>query len=425
MARVVFATMGSWGDVFPTIGLAKAMAARGHAVRLATTSAYASLVEDEELRLVPVGPRFGPEEFAADPAILDGRQGGYAGFLHLFRTVVFPNLISWVEDLRGAVGDADLLVSHPTVLASPIVAELTGTRWATFSVFPGLIPSEHTLPSPTRAPLPGGPAGRAMCRSAWRTARWNIRRSFDPAVNAARATFGLPPTRDALFLPITSGSPYFVGASPRVVHAPPDWPPNIQLTGFFAWDTPRSYSPPDGIAEFFGAGPAPILITLGGSSAVDPQQFYPNAVAATRRLGHRALVLSGPTPEPLLLRPTPGTYVVPFAPLSQVAPGCLAAIHHGGIGTTVGLLAAGLPQLIVPRGFDQPQTALRMSRLGVATTTPWTRASASALERGLAHLLSTDDYRDNASSIATSLRRERGLDNAADAIEQAAHPTAS
>lgn len=418
MAQVVFATMGSWGDLFPTIGLAKAMAARGHGVRLATTSAYASLVEDEGLRFVPVGPRFGPEEFAADPAILDGRQGGYAGFLHLFRTVVFPNLISWVEDLRDALENADLLVSHPTVLASPIAAELTRTRWATFSVFPGLIPSEHTLPSPTRTRLPGGPAGRAMRRGAWRTARWNIRRSFDPPVNAARASFGLPPARDALFLPVRSGYPYFVGASPRVVHAPPDWPPNIQLTGFFAWDTPRSYGPPDLAEEFFRAGPEPILVTLGGSSAVDPQQFYPNAVTATRRLGHRALVLGGPTPAPIRLGPSTDTCVLPFAPLSQVAPRCRAAIHHGGIGTTTGLLAAGLPQLIVPRGFDQPQTALRMSRLGVATITPWARASAPALERDLANLLSAEKYRDNASSIATSLRQERGLDTAADAIEQ-------
>jgi hypothetical protein len=119
--------MGSWGDLFPTVGLAKAVAAKGHAVRLATTSAYGSLVEDEGLRFVPVGPRYGPEEFAADPAILDGRPGGYAGFLQLFRTVVFPNLISWVEDLRGALAGADLLVSHPTVLASPIAGHIRGS----------------------------------------------------------------------------------------------------------------------------------------------------------------------------------------------------------------------------------------------------------------------------------------------------------
>jgi UDP:flavonoid glycosyltransferase YjiC (YdhE family) len=275
------------------------------------------------------------------------------------------------------------------------------------------------MPSPTRVGLPRGRLGRAIHRGAWRTARWNIRRSFDSPVAAARAAVGLPSVRDALFVPITSGNPYLVGASPSVVQAPPDWPPNVRLTGFFAWDAPRSYRPPDGLGEFLDAGPAPILITLGGSSAVDPRQFYPNAVRAARRLGHRALVLGGPTPEPIRLDPSPDIHAMRFAPLSQVAPRCSAAIHHGGIGTTVGLLAAGLPQLIVPRGFDQPQTAMRMSRLGVATITPWSRASASALERDLARLLSTDRYRETASAVAASVDQEDGLGNAADAIERA------
>jgi UDP:flavonoid glycosyltransferase YjiC (YdhE family) len=72
-----------------------------------------------------------------------------------------------------------------------------------------------------------------------------------------------------------------------------------------------------------------------------------------------------------------------------------------------------------PSGFDQPQTARRMSRLGVATIIPWSRASASALERGLGNLLSRDSYRHRASAFATWLGQEGGLDNAADAIEQA------
>lgn len=417
MAEVVFAVMGSLGDLFPAVGLAKAAAARGHGVRIATTSAYQSLVEGEGLPFAATGPRFGPEEFAADPAILDGRMGGYAGFLHLFRTVVFPNLVSWVADLRSSLAGADLLVSHPAVLAAPIAAELAGTRWATFSVFPGLIPSAHTLPSPSRARLPDGPVGRSIRSVAWRAARLNIRRSFDPAVNAARVAYGLAPVRDALFLPVESGKPYLVGASPSVVEVPPDWPPNIRLTGFFAWDTPSSYRPPDELRRFLDQGEAPILITLGGSSAVDPQRFYPDAVAATRGLGHRPLVLTGPTPGPLRLDAAE-TCVLPFAPLSQVAPRCLAAVHHGGIGTTVALLAAGLPQLIVPRGFDQPQTALRMGSLGVARTIPWTRASPANLTRGLDRLLSSEDYRRRAAVIATSLQRERGLDHAIDAIEQ-------
>jgi hypothetical protein len=100
----------------------------GHDVRVVTTTAYCELVEGEGLAFAAAGPRFGPEEFAADPAILDGRLSGYVGFLHLFQTVVFPNLISWVDELRTALADADLPVSHPTVLETPIAAELTGAR---------------------------------------------------------------------------------------------------------------------------------------------------------------------------------------------------------------------------------------------------------------------------------------------------------
>jgi rhamnosyltransferase subunit B len=418
VSRLVLATMGSWGDLFPVIGLAKAAAARGHDVRVVTTSAYAALLEAEGLALAAAGPRFGPEEFAADPAILSGRRGGYAGFLHLFQTVVFPNLMSWVDDLRRALADADLLISHPTVLAAPIAAELTGTPWVTFSVFPGLVPSEWTLPGPSRLRLPSGRTGRAICRAAWRGARWNIRRSFDRPVNIARERHGLAPVRDALFLPVQSGNPYLVGASPTVVDRPPDWPSNIHLTGFFAWDTPRSYPVPDGLSQFMDSGGPPVLITLGGSSAVDPKQFYPDAVAAVRGLGHRALVLTGPTPEPVRLESGPDAHVVRFAPLSQVAPACCAAVHHGGIGTTVAVLAAGLPQLIVPRGFDQPQTALRMRRLGVAETVPWTRASSGRLARGLTRLLTTDAYRERAVAIAAALAGERGLKTALDAVEQ-------
>src|SRR5690242_12694967 len=358
--------MGSWGDLFPVIGLAKATAARGHRVGIATTPAYASLVDGEGLPFTEAGPRFGPEEFAADPKILDGRLGGYAGFLHLFRTVVFPNLVSWVDHLRGSLAGADLLVPQPALLAGPIAAQLAATRWATFSVFPGLIPSAHTLPTPLRDRFTDGPVSRSIHRGAWRLARLNIRRSFDPPVNAARTAYGLAPVRDAFFHPVESGNPYLVGASRSVIKVPPDWPPNVRLTGFFTWDSPDSYRPRDELYRFFDDGAPPILITLGGSSAVDPQRFYPSAVAATERLGHRALVLTGPTPGPASLKPSAGTCVLPFAPLSKVAPRCLACIHHGGIGTTVALLAAGLPQLLVPRSFDQPHTALHMRDLGVA-----------------------------------------------------------
>src|SRR5206468_3810006 len=40
-------------------------------------------------------------------------------------------------------------------------------------------------------------------------------------------------------------------------------------------------------------------------------------------------------------------------------------VHHGGIGTTAQALRAGIPQIIVPRGFDQPDNGRRVEQLGV------------------------------------------------------------
>ncbi len=216
-----------------------------------------------------------------------------------------------------------------------------------------------------------------------------------------------------------SGRPYLVGASPAVVEPPSDWPANVRLTGFFAWDRPRAFPAPAGLEAFLAGGPPPVLVTLGGSSAVDPQGFYPAAVHAVRDRGLRALVLAGPTPQPLRLEPDAQVFSCAFAPLSRIAERCTAAIHHGGVGTTVALLAAGLPQLIVPRGFDQPGTALRMERLGVALALPWKRASRARIEAGLAQLLQTDRHRRRASALAERLRREDGLTAALDAIELA------
>jgi len=100
-----------------------------------------------------------------------------------------------------------------------------------------------------------------------------------------------------------------------------------------------------------------------------------------------------------------------FAPLSSIASRSLAAIHHGGVGTTVELLGAGLPQLVVPRAFDQPQTAIRMQRLGVARTLPWGRASTERLARELAALLGDRAYREAAVAVQDRLAGEDGLRN--------------
>lgn len=273
----------------------------------------------------------------------------------------------------------------------------------------GLIPTVYEPPGPTRVALGPGRAGRAIHRAQWRSARFNMARLFDPHVNRARRRLGLPAVSNSFFAPVDSGQPYLVMASPAVIDRPADWPQNVTLTGFVPWDRGNSFPDPDGLEEFLSAPDPPVLVTLGASSSLDPQHFYRDAVAAVISLGHRALVLTGPTPSPVELPVDLGLFSTPFAPLSRVAFRCRAAIHHGGVGTTIALLRSGLPQVVVPRGFDQPQTAIRMTRLGVARTLHWRRESAKHLTSELSALLSDDRYRRNAVAIQGRLTSEDGL----------------
>jgi rhamnosyltransferase subunit B len=422
MARIVLATMGSWGDIFPAIGLVKGLVAAGHDARIAASPAYAELVQSEQLPFAGIGPRLGFEDYAREPKILTGRLGGFVGFAHLFRHFIFPALDRYVDDLVQVAGEADLLLAHPALVAAPVAAEHTGVRWGTFSVFPGLIPTAYTPPAPTRVALGSGRSARALHRAAWSAARFNMARLFDAQVNRARRRLGLQPVSNAFFWPVDSGRPYLVMASPAVISRPADWPSNVLLTGFVIWDRPESVSELDVAQAFLDGGEPPILVTLGASSALDPQDFYWQASAAVLGLGYRALVLTGPTPRPVALPQDPRILGVQFAPLSAVASRCHTAIHHGGVGTTVALLKAGLPQLIVPRAFDQPQTSVRMIRLGIARSLAWRRANPSRLTAELRRLLGDPDYRRRARELKARLIDEDGLGTAVQRIGLLAGP---
>ena len=107
----------------------------------------------------------------ANPEILDPRRGGLVGLEALMRKFLLPHLPRVVQDLRAASEGADLLLTHPAQLASPIVAELTGIRWITLSVFPGNIPTRYGPPQGTPLRARQGRLGQAMNGLAWKLAR--------------------------------------------------------------------------------------------------------------------------------------------------------------------------------------------------------------------------------------------------------------
>jgi UDP:flavonoid glycosyltransferase YjiC (YdhE family) len=115
--------------------------------------------------------------------------------------------------------------------------------------------------------------------------------------------------------------------------------------------------------EFLRSGPAPIVFTAG-TAMVHGKRFFVESLRATQSLGARAIFLSqfrDQLPKSLPLE----VIAADFVPLGGLLQRAAAVVHHGGIGTTAQALAAGIPQLIVPMSFDQPDNAHRVEQLGV------------------------------------------------------------
>jgi UDP:flavonoid glycosyltransferase YjiC (YdhE family) len=57
-----------------------------------------------------------------------------------------------------------------------------------------------------------------------------------------------------------------------------------------------------------------------------------------------------------------------WVPLHAMLPSCAAIVHHGGSGTTAAALDAGVPQVVVPHGADQPYNAHLIAKRGLGTS---------------------------------------------------------
>jgi rhamnosyltransferase subunit B len=203
-----------------------------------------------------------------------------------------------------------------------------------------------------------------------------------------------------------------------VVDPPPDWPRSITVTSFVAWDRAEQHPVSPTTEAFLGHGEPPVLVTLGASSAVSAGDFFDQVTSEVVATGARALVITGPASPPSHDFDPDRVHVTAFVPFSTVARRCRAGIHHAGIGTTVAIMKAGIPQLAVPKGFDQPDTAAQIERLGIGIAIRW-RQRSSHMRAAVRRLLDDGELRQRAAELGRRLAQEDGAPSSAAAIEAA------
>jgi rhamnosyltransferase subunit B len=421
MARIVFTTWGSLGDLHPYLALALEAQRRGHVSVICTLPVYRGRVQAAGVEFSPLRPDVPADDPAAHRELvrrlLDAREGPR----HLFTKVFAPHVRETYDDTLAAVragGGADLLVSHQVPITSPVVAEVTGVRWASAMLLPMGFLSAHDPPTPPQAPVVQKIAALhpAIARGALALARVPMRSWVEP-VHRLRSELGLPPGRH----PLVGGqhSPTLVLAlfSNVLAKVQPDYPPNALITGFPFYDAADKRPPEPALLRFLDAGDPPIVFTLGSSAVWIAEDFYRVGIEAAQRLNRRAVLLAGEGSGIAPGRLPHGVAAFEYAPHNLVMPRASTIVHQGGIGTTGQALRAGRPMLIVPFGQDQPDNARRCVNLGVARTITRSRYRVESLVRELT-ALSAATYQERAAEVGRVVRAEQGASTACDALER-------
>lgn len=412
--RWLLASWGSHGDLHPFLALGRGLIARGHQATLVGHPDWGAETEAAGIRFVSTGEP-SRENFIKDhPDVLSMKWGGLVSLHTLVNKAIAPSFDHTVAALLAEAPSHDAIVAHHFTFPAPVVAELTGLRWATVSLAPGVVPSAYSLPGANFSRAGRGFFGRVGNQIVWSVGGMISRTMVDPVINRLRAKHGLKPVRDAIFeahspdLNLQLYSEYF---APR----PPDWSPEKKMAGFCFYDPPGTALTPE-IEHFLRAGEAPILFTLGSTAVQNPGTFYQSAVEALDALGLRGILLIGPEknrppqlPETIL--------AVPYAPYGLLMPRVRAVAHQCGIGTLSHALRAGIPSIACPFAFDQPNNARRLEELGVAEVVLPHERNVRRISQAL-HLLLAGPAPAQAQQLCKSIRAEDGVAKACAILEK-------
>jgi MGT family glycosyltransferase len=184
-------------------------------------------------------------------------------------------------------------------------------------------------------------------------------------------------------------------------------------------------SPP--LPDWWGGRTTPLLyVTFGtviGYLQDAPDRFRA-ALEAVSGLEARVLMTVGRKLDPGALGAIPdNVHVEAWVPQHQVFGHASVVVCHGGSGTVLGALAAGLPVVAVPVFGDQFANGQRVVGAGAGVSVEAARAGSPAttplplrLRQSILDVLGDSRYQEAAERIATEMAGEATVDETLDAL---------
>ena len=361
--KVVVASLGAYGHLYPMVPLALACAAAGHDVVVATGPPFLGRLP---VRSVPGYPgSLGLDSAFAEAARrhpgLSGPDLAFAMFADVGSEQVTPTMVQVLRDERP-----DLVVYEGMDVGAGVAAALVGVPAAVFgiSLVPGLVyPVLHAA------------------AAGYRRDDWLARDLVPPTDPRLLGAALLDPTPPGL---LRADDPL------ALVRWPVRSVPYSEASGPPAWSGGERRRPR-------------VYLTLGTVS-FGAIEVLRQALAGIAPLDVEVLVAVGPDGDPALLGPQPAhVHVERFVDQPAVLGTVDLVVHHGGTGTVLATLAAGLPQLLLPQGADHFVNADLLGRVGAARALLGDAQQAEAVADAVRALLGPGPERDRAGALAAEI----------------------
>src|SRR5512133_2885975 len=383
------AAFGDAGHAFPAIALARALAERGVGVVVETWDRWREPVEGLGLGFTAA------EEYTVFPPPAAGSGQPTAA-------EAAKALVPFIEEWRP-----DVLVSDILTVAPALAAEAAGVRRATLVPHPFPVQADG-MPFFATGALP---ARTALGRGLWRAGRPLLEiglRKGRAELNAQRAELGLEAVQR--FHGGISEDLVLVATFPQLEY-PRAWPPQVTVTGpmDFELPCPDIELPP---------GEEP-LVLVAPSTAKDPGcRLVRVALEALAEEPLRVVATtnraqcSGPIEMP------ENAVLVDWLSYSQVMPRAALAICHGGHGTTVRALGAGVPALCCPVAGDMSENAMRVAWAGAGLSLPWRLCRPGPLRWAARRILGDVVFGQKAAELSAWCRANDGAQTGAELVER-------
>jgi MGT family glycosyltransferase len=167
----------------------------------------------------------------------------------------------------------------------------------------------------------------------------------------------------------------------------------------------------------------PLVYATEGTMHSKPAFVLRTALEALAGLPLQVVVTTGKHRDPagLDLGHIPANARVErFVPHSQLFPRTSLVVTTGGTGTVLAALAAGIPLVIVPTAWDQPENAWRVAEAGAGVRVAPGRCTPAVLREAVQRVLGDPSFARNARRLGDDFTHYGGASQAADLLERLA-----